>query len=138
LGQLTDEVTSKYGEGASISQFVSLGPKSYSIVYEIPQGEGQPSRFEEITKFKGIRRSLQNAQLLSFSQMEKLLKRETSHLDIKVPFQVRRNRGESLVFNIPTSKQITFRYDKRYLLKDFTTLPYGFRRNGFPTEIPDI
>jgi hypothetical protein len=127
LGDLTDETEAKYGSNARIEQFVSLGPKSYTVVYSVAEENGC-RRYIETTRFKGVKRSVANSKLLNYQQMLKLLKRETSPLKIEIPFQIRRTRGESKVFNCPTLKTIQFNYDKRYTLPDYSTLPFGYFR----------
>jgi hypothetical protein len=127
LGELTDETEAKYGPGAKIEQYVSLGPKSYTLVYSIE--ENGCKRYVETTRFKGVKRSVANSKLLTFEQMVKLLRRETPPLKIEVPFQIRRSRGESKVFNYPTFKTVEYNYDKRFTLPDYSTLPFGYLRN---------
>jgi hypothetical protein len=130
LGQLNNECTSKYGAGSHVEQFCGLGPKSYTILYSVPKGDDHS--ITEVTRFKGIRRSRNNAELLSFSEMVKLLKGETKSVEIHVPFQIHRTRGESQVFNKPMIKNVRYNYDKRYLLPDYTSLPFGYYRVNEP------
>ncbi|KAJ8677574.1 hypothetical protein QAD02_013361 [Eretmocerus hayati] len=73
LGDMTDELQG-YGQGAYISKFLSIAPKSYAYRVVVPSREiaGEPNVFE-CCKVKGITLNSENSLKINLSCIEKLL-----------------------------------------------------------------
>ena len=128
LGDLTDEVTDKYGEGAKCIKFVSLGAKNYAYVIEKSNGE-----IKTEYKCKGISLTSKAHEIINFENIVKqAIKRqsEESSAPLLVP---------QLRFKINKYHEIYSEYfDKIYratgdkrnvLLKNnvYVTVPWGYK-----------
>ncbi|XP_074645914.1 uncharacterized protein LOC141902174 [Tubulanus polymorphus] len=65
LGDMTDELADKYGDGAYISEFVSAGPKNYAFRVFSPRD----NKFSSECKVKGINLNFRNKQIVNFKSM---------------------------------------------------------------------
>ena len=129
LGQLTNELTCKElgckqkdCSGHFIEEFVSCGPKNYS--FKVNSGE-------IVCKVRGFSLNYKSSLVLNFESMKEALmvwhkggeKKEL--ITVKTELVRDRNKGE--VNSKEVSKHYGVVYDKRKVLPDFTTLPFGFR-----------
>lgn len=110
LGEWESETGSK-----AISSFVSIGPKSYSYKVE---GEAKD------TKFKGFTLNYENARLIHFESLKSLVDNNeavirTSNLDFI------KNQKTGTIQTIIRPKEAAFVYDKRVIVADYDTRPYG-------------
>jgi len=112
LGQLTDEIP----QGLWITEFISSGPKSYS--YRLSDNS-------ERIKFKGVMMNEANAKFVSFQSIQEVV---TKGLVIRLPTYnlFVRDKINGQVFNKLTYKTVKLVYDKRVLLDNYDTLPYGY------------
>ena len=128
LGQLTDELTCKeldcknqYCSGHWIEEFVSCGPKNYS--FRVNTGE-------IVCKVRGFSLNYKSSLILNFESMKEALvawkKNEKKEL-VTVKTELVRNEYIPKVFNRVISKHYGVVYDKRQVLPDFTSIPFGFR-----------
>ena len=128
LGQLTDELTCKElgckreeCSGHWIEEFVSCGPKNYS--FRVNTGE-------MICKVRGFSLNYKASLILNFQSMKEALvawkKNEKKEL-ITVKTELVRDKYKPKVFNRVISKHYGVVYDKRKVLPDFTSIPFGFR-----------
>jgi len=129
LGQLTDELTCKElgcrksdCTGHWIEEFVSCGPKNYS--FRVNSGE-------VVCKVRGFSLNYKSSQILNFESMKSALTcwkgNEPKEL-ITVKTELVRDKYKPKVFNRVISKHYGVVYDKRVVLPDFTTLPFGYRK----------
>ena len=128
LGQLTSELTCKElscnvknCSGHYIEEFVSCGPKNYS--YKVNTGQ-------VICKVRGFSLNHKNSQVLNFQSMKEALFawKSKKPLDIiTIKTEIVRDKHEPKVINRSVSKHYGVVYDKRKILPDFTTLPFGFK-----------
>jgi G:T-mismatch repair DNA endonuclease (very short patch repair protein) len=129
LGQFTDELLCKevgcsegsLCKGHWIEEFVSCGPKNYA--YKLNTGH-------TFCKVRGFCLNHQNSQVLNFESMKQSLfswhRNEPEQYET-VSTMILRNQHQPQVFNRTISKKYGVVYDKRQVLPNLTTLPYGFR-----------
>ena len=128
LGQLTDELTCKElsckKQGCSghwIEEFVSCGPKNYS--FRVNTGE-------IVCKVRGFSLNYKSSLILNFESMKEALvvwKRNEKKELVTVKTELVRDIYKPKVFNRVISKHYGVVYDKRKVLPDFTSIPFGFR-----------
>ena len=128
LGQLTDELTCKElsckKQGCSghwIEEFVSCGPKNYSFIVNIS---------EIVCKVRGFSLNYKSSLILNFESMKEALvawKRNEKKELVTVKTELMRDKYKPKVFNRVISKHYGVVYDKRKVLPDFTSIPFGFR-----------
>ena len=128
LGQLTDELTckelgckNKYCSGHWIEEFVSCGPKNYS--FRVNTGE-------IVCKVRGFSLNYKSSLILNFESMKEALvawKRNEKKELVTVKTELVRDKYKPKVFNRVISKHYGVVYDKRQVLPDFTSIPFGFR-----------
>lgn len=116
IGQLTNEI-SEYGQDAYIEEFVSIGPKSYSL--RIKNGMNDVI---EISKCKGFQCKGAEKKLLNFDNFKKMIMEDhviethTSNIQRKKHFKIITNK---------LKKKFGFTFDKRVCCEDHCTLPFG-------------
>ena len=120
LGDLTDELG-----GRHIVEFVSAGPKNYA--YLLNDGEA-------CCKVKGFTLNHENAKKINFETMCSEvflwhLYRESSGLKIKNKRKICRDPKKQVLFNRAEEKLYSVVYDKRRVISNFDTLPYGYKRH---------
>ena len=118
LGGLTSELA----EGDHITEWSSCGPKSYAF---------RTLKNHVVLKAKGVTQNYENAQRVNLESITRLvegfLNDRNSDLEILSSYKkiVRDKKGFHLR-NAPLIKRFRVVYDKRVLLPDGTTLPYGY------------
>ncbi|EGT35888.1 hypothetical protein CAEBREN_04170 [Caenorhabditis brenneri] len=118
LGQCTSELSGK------VTKFVTTGAKSYCYKEVLANDE------EKIKiKSKGISLNSEAAKRVTMEKMETLVDEVINgslRSVVEVPQQqVRRNRDHSVFFK-EVQKRFRYTFDKRRVLPDGSTLPYGF------------
>jgi len=123
LGELTDEISKDYGEGARCVKFASLGPKNYGYEVLKPNGETTAT-----LKVKGICLNEQTLDVITFSKMLEMAEQyyDCKKICLEVPqMQITASRHH----------QVSTRYfdkiyqavsTKRFIKGPNLTLPYGF------------
>lgn len=137
-GELTDELDS----GDYITEFVSGGPKNYA--YTTFKGK-------QTCKIRGFSLNYQNSKLLNFEsvsdcvanidpnhpQTHKSIKRKRTDTDdeeepqAKIiathnPSKITRDKYDHIIFNKSETKKYRVVYDKRVVLSNFDTVPFGY------------
>ena len=128
LGELTSELTCKElgcniinCSGHWIEEFVSCGPKNYS--YRVNTGQ-------IVCKVRGFSLNYKASQILNFESMKEALyawKQKKPYEIVTVKTEIVRNKHEPKVINRVVGKHYGVVYDKRKVLPDFTTLPFGYK-----------
>ena len=124
LGEWTDVKKDKY-----IKLWASTGPKSY--YYET-------NLSKKVTKIKGFTLNYQHLEKLNGNTMMKMIRNEVSKIFCNSSKEVKKERvnlqynqitrdtkTKNLV-NKTVSKIFQFEYDKRIVLQNYDTLPYGY------------
>ena len=130
LGQLTNELTCKElgckvmdCTGHWIEEFISCGPKNYA--YKVNTGE-------IICKVRGFSLNYRGSQVINFQSMKEALyawRNKTPFELVTIITEIVRDKYEPKVYSRSISKHYGVVYDKRKLLPDFTTLPFGFKQS---------
>ena len=127
LGDLTDELNSGDVCGLPqedyITEFVSGGPKCYA--YNTKQGK-------TTVKCKGVTLNARNAAVVTPESLAKLVHAFVANQNTDTPplmtvyETIRRDKKHFHLKNDTVLKKVRVVYNKRRLLPDYTTLPYGY------------
>ena len=113
LGELTDELDGDY-----ITTFVSGGPKNYA--YELSSGK-------TCCKIRGITLNYQTLEKVNFNVMCDLVKGEDPEtVSTDIPFKIVRDTKDKNVLTRSETKDYRVVYNKRVIVDNFDTVPYGF------------
>ncbi len=117
LGELTNELDSD----DNITEFAATGPKSYGF---------KTAKNKVVLKAKGVTLHSANAQVVTLESMVCLVQayvtsRDTTDLLTRTETIVR-NKKKFTLHNRAVLKRFRVVYDKRVLLPDYSTLPYGY------------
>ena len=120
LGDYLGDLTNELKPGQWITEFVSCGPKNYSFTLNTG---------ENVCKVKGFSLNFQNAQIVNFEKMKDALfswyrKEPISYVTISNLIQ--RNKHEMALYTQQVEKNYGVVYDKRRILPDYTTVPFGY------------
>lgn len=131
LGMWSSEL--KPGE-KHIVKFVCLGPKCYAYETDTGRQEVKSKSFtqngftEDILEWSQDGEHLiRSGKTMDFENMYNLLQNPGTKLQVIYPSFMKRNFKEQKIKNVLLAKQMRLVYDKRMLLDDFTTLPFGTR-----------
>ncbi|XP_049334558.1 uncharacterized protein LOC125801697 isoform X1 [Astyanax mexicanus] len=118
LGDLTDEI----GDGDYITEFCSGGPKTYG--YRTSDGK-------TCMKAKGITLNSDNSKVIRLDTLVDLVDHYVVHRDSSRHILARadgivRNKKNLTLKNKSVVKRFKVVYNKRVLLSDFSTIPYGY------------
>lgn len=132
LGPNIGDLASEIPPGCEIIGFVAVGPKSYSLQYRHNDGT-----ISEKTKLKGFVSTSETKTQLSFNNFKKMVfgcVNENSESGILDSYTIETKRkviGRKKYFNVITSEQTKrfgFTFDKRIVLDDYSTIPFGYRQ----------
>ena len=114
LGDMADELS-----GKGITNFVSTGPKSYSLKY---------CDDDEKSAIKGFTLNHENSSILNHSSMTKIVRKQIRELTIVNENKITRKNRENV--NEYSEKVFKLGYDKRVIRQTkenhIDTLPYGY------------
>lgn len=111
LGEFTDEL-----DGKHIVEFVSAGPKNYSKLLN-------DGKCESVVK--GFQLNYTASKVVNFESIKNIVLKDRSPLYVKQPKIMRSTKTWDLSTSF-IDKQYNLIYDKRILLDDLSTLPYGY------------
>lgn len=114
LGGMTNEVP----DGLRITKFVGVGPKSYG--YELSNGS-------TVLKIKGITLNYRNRQVKTLDLLHWMVDKESESATVTDPYTIKRTKYCQLV-NCQLSKNFKFVLDKRSLINDHDTIPWGSKK----------
>lgn len=119
LGQLTDELNGK------MSVFVSLGPKTYCYHDVLPDGS-----IKVVNKAKGVTINSQVEKMVTFETMKKMvdevLHDESIRTVLDLPQHIMHRDKNHKIYSRNGYKQFKYTFNKRRLLPDGSTLPFGY------------
>ena len=111
LGGWTDEL-----DGDRIVKFISGGPKNYA--FETEKGHS-------VQKVKGITLNYRASQIVTLEALEKMIHQEIGDLQVNYPHKINRNKRHEL-HTRPLAKTYQIVYDKRQVIGQYQTLPFGY------------
>jgi hypothetical protein len=111
LGQWTDEL-----DGGYIVKWLATGPKSY--YYRTNTGK-------DCTKVKGFTLHHRNMEKINSIALEKLIDGEIKNVQV-TNNQITRDVKTKNLVNKEETKTLSFNFDKRVILENYDTVPYGF------------
>ncbi len=114
LGQFTDELDKE--DGNYIEEFCSTGPKS--LAWKTDTGVTHCT-------LKGITYNYLTSCLLRFNEVRDIVLDKTKNLNVP-QFKFCRKKHTFEVYTCVQEKNYKFTYDKRIIMEDLTTRPYGF------------
>ena len=117
LGQLTNELKECY-----ITTFISGGPKNYC--YRTSTGKVE-------TKVRGITLNCSAQQKVNFDVIRSLVYLHakcnvTGKVTVDIPLKITRNAKNKNIETKRMEKDYRIVYDKRLIIDDYKTLPYGY------------
>ena len=113
LGDMTNELD----DGEYIVGWTSTGPKTYC--YKTNFGR-------IVCKNKGFTLNHENSQKINFETMTQLVEGEISSIFIERKNAITRDAKTCEIVNKDQHKTFSCNYNKRVVLEDFDTLPYGY------------
>lgn len=123
---MTDELQD-YGPGSYITEFVSGGPKHYA--YKVWSTKEKKEKVS--MKVKGFRITQDISAELNFETLRQKVHafvKDQDRQETIIRIQRIERNAERQVVTVIRKKVYRVTYDKRVILPDFSTLPYGFRR----------
>ncbi|XP_078699560.1 uncharacterized protein LOC144926542 [Branchiostoma floridae x Branchiostoma belcheri] len=115
LGDFTSEVED---HGGYIVEFCSGGPKNYSYI----TADGTT-----VCKVRGFTLNYQNQKLINFNVMKNMIMGEGPEtVDIVTEQKITRDKKAKKIVNKREVKRYSLVYNKRVILDDHTTVPYGY------------
>lgn len=119
LGNLTNEISPK--DGNFIRSFVTGGPQNYA--YTLDTGK-------TVCKVRGITLNYKNAQIVNYDTLYQMVQNIHSPqphvVSVHNPRKITRDAISKQIVNKPMTKDYRVVYDKRVILNDFRTVPYGY------------
>ena len=116
LGDLTDEVPDN-----RIIEFVTGGPKNYAYQLTRPDKEGHTT----ICKVRGITLNYKNALNINFDTIKDMVVNNRDDVKtVRDDFKITRDHKRLLTVHQDKDYRIVF--DKRVIMPDYSTRPYGF------------
>ena len=124
LGDLVDEIETKYGYGSQITEYASLGPKTYCL--NIKKSDGS---CDSIIRTKGITLNRGTLKLINVKSMVAMAQQFVTgqRTVLRVPqlvFQCTKTRD---MYTEYIKKQFKAVSDKRRLCSNGITLPFGYK-----------
>ena len=118
LGEWTDEMPT-----AKITKFVGMGPKNYGYEYV----EHDTGKLKSTCKVKGLTLDYNTSQVIHFYNMIEWATSDKRDFRESVEYQHRiRKHKDRKITTERQSKMYRFTYDKRVILKNGETVPYGY------------
>jgi hypothetical protein len=115
LGDFTNEIDPK--DGNYIAEFTSTGAKSYG--YVLDSGKAKVT-------VKGIVFNYQACEKLNYAALENIVCADQNAQIVVPQYKFLRKKHEWTVRTAEQNKIFKFTFDKRILLDNFESLPYGY------------
>ncbi len=129
LGDLTNELEKEGCSKIWIEQFCSTGPKSYSYqtnVYEKTDSKGNVTNEQDkVVRVKGFSLRGEGKKKITFESINSCVQDKKKVIEIEYKQSISRDIMQN-VFVEDQTKKFQFTFDKRIVLKDFFTVPYGY------------
>lgn len=137
IGDLTDEILKYSSSGkAIISEFCSVGPKSYSLrIKKNGFDSDSDDDLIEVSKLKGFICTSATKKHLSFDNYKKMVFGSCDvaedGIDSHIVYSKTMNINRRKHFNVVTveqQKDFGYTFDKRIVNENFTTIPFGYKK----------
>ena len=118
IKNIAKHLIEKSKEGQEIVEFASAGPKNYT--YKLDTGITH-------TKIKGFSLNIAASSTIDFQKIKEIV---TSKEEIEIPIEqntITRDKSNWTVQTKTFNKIYRQVYDKRIILNDLSTVPYGFK-----------
>ena len=125
LGDSLGELSNELAPGKHITRFSAIAPKSYAY---------RCNDETEICKFKGITLNFLNSQRINFQAVTDLLYGEVESISLQPQTQFARQKYEGVIFNVDLVKSVKPTFNKRRILPNFDTLPFGYKATESESE----
>ena len=129
LGQLTSELKTAEEPDAYITKFISCGPKNYC--YEVFYPISKTKKY--FCKVKGLTLNFKTKYIVNFDTMkqhvDEFIKENTNNLTQDVPQMKFKVSKYSDIHTCYTTKKYRLVYEKRKVLTDYRTRPFGFKNS---------
>jgi hypothetical protein len=116
LGEFTNEIDPS--EGNEIVEFVSAGPKNYA--YRLDTGISH-------CKVKGFSLNYEASKLIDFDKIKQIVSKDRELKEHVKQNTIVRNKKDWSLKTKNNLKVYQLVYDKRIILSDLTTIPYGYK-----------
>ena len=130
LGDLTDELEQENASEIWIEQFCSTGPKSYSYrtnLYKKRDKNGNEfEKRDEVVHVKGFSLKGPAKEKITFESIQSCIEDHNKTIEIEYKQNISRNNMQN-VFVEDDIKTFKFTFDKRVILSNFFTVPFGYR-----------
>jgi hypothetical protein len=118
LGDLTDEVP-----GNSIRTFITGGPKNYGFELREPDKDGKRTH----CKIRGITLNSKNMLNVNFDVLKTFVtERQNAVVLVLDAHKITRDRNNSKIITRPEKKDYQLVFDKRVIVLDHVSYPYGY------------
>lgn len=117
LGDCLGELTNELPANTYIEEFCCSAPKSYGF----RRNDGV-----ETTKFKGVTLNFTNSKRINFESVKELVFGRKKRIILDPQTQFVRCKFNGVITNVPLVKRITHTFDKRRILKNLNTVPFGY------------
>ena len=132
-GEMLGDWANEMKEGEShITRFVSCGPKVYSYVTDKGRmelkvkGMTQNGYTEDILAWDDLTKQFaRSGRKLDFDQLKRLLDGTDPRVEVVYPEHLRKDCRTQSINTVQLAKKLKLVYDKRVLLDDFRTIPFG-------------
>lgn len=121
IGDMTDELE-EYGVGSYITEFASGGPKNYAFNI----WSTKTNSLVSVCKVKGIRLNYNASRIINMETMTKMILNDDDKSINVVSDNIRRTADHDVITKTET-KKYTLRSEKRKMLSNFDSVPYGFK-----------
>ena len=125
LGDFTDEIATQYGVGARMTEFFACGAKNYGYKVQLADGT-----IKHELKVRGISLTHENCRVVNYNAGKQLAldfaQGQVDNASLPITFmQIKKVEGPIIV-TAPGRKLYRAVVDKRVVLSDFSTIPYGY------------
>ena len=119
LGDLTDETA-----GDPIVEAVFSGPKNYALNHRSGAS---------CCKVRGFTLNARTSRTINFEKMREMMMSEDrfeTTVDTEDPHAIAKTGAAATIFTKPVPKRYRFVFDKRRIVAQFNTLPFGYRESS--------
>ncbi|KAK7576391.1 hypothetical protein V9T40_012677 [Parthenolecanium corni] len=117
-GELLGEWTNELSGDDYINKWLATGPKSYHF---------QTRDGKKVTKVKGFTLHHKNSQVINAETMERLIDGDIHSVAVQ-DFQIICDKTtRQLTSRTDKPKTLRFNFDKRVIIDNYDTVPYGYR-----------